>query len=102
MCRLFPSGEKIPIENVALERSVRIFSMKIGEMSYDALTNRDWRFHVTRAERNRMIIEAMEAETERALVSRKAARDLLISEGIYTKKGKLRVEFGGESSKKKG
>lgn len=56
---------------------------------------------MTRAERNRMIIEAIEAETALAMVSRKAARDLLIKDGIYTKKGKLRVEFGGERSKKK-
>lgn len=56
---------------------------------------------MTRAERNRLIIEAIEAETELALASRKAARDLLIRDGIYTKKGKLRVEFGGEPSKKK-
>lgn len=56
---------------------------------------------MTRAERNRKIIEAMEAETALALTSRKAARDLLIRDGIYTKDGKLRAEFGGEPSKKK-
>jgi hypothetical protein len=56
---------------------------------------------MTRAERNRKIIEAMEAETTRALVSRQAARELLIKDGIYTKKGELRVEFGGERAKKK-
>lgn len=75
--------------------------MKIGEMSYDDVSNSEVRFLVTRAERNRKIIEAMEAETALALVSRKAARDLLIKDGIYTKKGKLRAEFGGEGSKKK-
>lgn len=55
---------------------------------------------MTKAERNRKIIEAIEAETALALVSRKAARDLLIKDGIYTTKGKLRVAFGGEGTKK--
>lgn len=57
-------------------------------------------YRVTRMERNRKIIDAMEAETALALVSRKAARALLIKDGIYTKKGKLRAKFGGEGSKK--
>lgn len=55
---------------------------------------------MTRAERNRKIIEGIEAETERALVSKEAARELLIREGIYTTDGKLRPEFGGETRKK--
>jgi hypothetical protein len=34
-------------------------------------------------------------------VSKGAARKMLIKEGIYTKKGALRVEFGGKSKKAK-
>lgn len=55
---------------------------------------------MTRTERNQRIIEAIEAETASALVSKKTAREALINDGIYTKKGKLRAEFGGESAKK--
>lgn len=55
---------------------------------------------MTKAQRNKKILKAIEAETKRGLSSRKAARDTLIKEGIYTAKGRLRVEFGGSSSKK--
>lgn len=55
---------------------------------------------MTQAQRNKKILKAIEAKTKRALTSKKAARDALIEEGIYTTKGKLRVEFGGTSSKK--
>lgn len=51
-------------------------------------------------ERNQKILQAIEAKTKRVLVSKKAARDSLIEEGIYTKKGKLRAEFGGKKPKK--
>lgn len=54
---------------------------------------------MTHAQRNEKILEAIAKETARALSSKKAARDTLISEGIYTQKGKLRVEFGGGKAK---
>ena len=52
---------------------------------------------VTHAQRNARILEILETKTREATVSKKAAREHLIGEGIYTKKGKLRVEFGGKS-----
>jgi hypothetical protein len=55
---------------------------------------------VTKAQRNKKILKAIEAQTKRGLASKKAARETLIKEGIYTAKGKLRVEFGGSSGKK--
>lgn len=54
---------------------------------------------MTHAQRNRRILDIIEKETVRASSSRKIARETLIAEGIYTKKGKLRVEFGGERKK---
>lgn len=54
---------------------------------------------MTHAQRNQKILEAIDAETKRGMRSKKAARQTLISEGIYTAKGKLRVEFGGDSKK---
>jgi tetrahydromethanopterin S-methyltransferase subunit B len=54
---------------------------------------------MTHAQRNQKILDAIAEETERALSSKKAARDTLIKEGIYTTKGKLRAEFGGSSKK---
>ncbi|MFY9350541.1 MAG: hypothetical protein WBL20_04380 [Sphingobium sp.] len=54
---------------------------------------------MTHAQRNRRILEAITEQTEEAMVSKKAARAVLIKEGIYTAKGKLRVEFGGPSKK---
>ena len=50
---------------------------------------------MTNQQRNEKIIKAIEEATAKALVSKKKARELLISEGIYTAKGKLRAEFGG-------
>ncbi len=55
---------------------------------------------MTDAQRNQKIIKAIEEATARALVSKKAAREFLMKSGIYTTKGKLRVEFGGKPSKK--
>ena len=57
---------------------------------------------MTREQRNRKIIEAIDVYTERALVSQQAARAVLIKDGIYTAEGKLRAEFGGEAPKKGG
>ena len=54
---------------------------------------------MTHAQRNRKILDAIAEETQRALASKKVARDTLIKEGIYTAKGRLRVEFGGEGKK---
>ncbi len=54
---------------------------------------------MTHNQRNQKILDAIAEETLRALSSKKIARQTLISEGIYTVKGKLRVEFGGESKK---
>ncbi|GGB51469.1 hypothetical protein [Blastomonas aquatica] len=55
---------------------------------------------MTHSQRNQKILNAIEEETSRALESKKTARAALIGEGIYTTKGKLRVEFGGTGSKK--
>ena len=54
---------------------------------------------MTHAQRNEKILKAIEEGTTRALVSKKVARATLIKEGIYTAKGKLRVEFGGSGGK---
>jgi len=54
---------------------------------------------MTHAQRNQKILAAIAEETARALSSKKAARETLINEGIYTTKGKLRVEFGGSGKK---
>ena len=56
---------------------------------------------MTHQQRNQKILEAIAEETGRALASKKVARQTLIAEGIYTTRGKLRVEFGGESKKKR-
>lgn len=56
---------------------------------------------MTHAQRNQKILNAIAQTTESALKSRKAARDVLISEGIYTTKNKLRAEYGGEPKKAK-
>ena len=54
---------------------------------------------MTHAQRNQKILDAIAEETARALSSKKVARETLIKEGIYTTKGKLRVEFGGDRKK---
>lgn len=54
---------------------------------------------MTHAQRNAKILEAIAKETARAVTSKKAAREMLISEGIYTKRGKLTAEFGGGKPK---
>jgi hypothetical protein len=55
---------------------------------------------MTNEQRNKKILKAIETQTKRALASKKVARQTLIDEGIYTTKGKLKVEFGGEGNKK--
>jgi hypothetical protein len=54
---------------------------------------------MTNDQRNQKILEAIAKETARAVSSKKVARETLINEGIYTVRGKLRVEFGGDSKK---
>jgi hypothetical protein len=56
---------------------------------------------MTHAQRNQKILDAIAKETARALASQKTARETLIEEGIYTAKGKLRAEYGGERKKAK-
>jgi hypothetical protein len=54
---------------------------------------------MTVAQRNAEILRILKAQTKRNTASKAAARASLIGEGIYTKKGKLRVAFGGSSKK---
>jgi hypothetical protein len=55
---------------------------------------------MTHAQRNQKILAAIAEETERAVTSKKTARETLIKEGIYTTKGKLRAEFGGSKKER--
>jgi hypothetical protein len=57
--------------------------------------------NMTHAERNAAILRLLEDHTREHTTSRKVARDGLIAEGIYTRKGKLKVEFGGEAKRAK-
>lgn len=54
---------------------------------------------MTHAQRNAEILKLLDEQMNRALESKEAARAALIREGIYTTKGKLRVEFGGKGKK---
>jgi hypothetical protein len=56
---------------------------------------------MTDEQRHTAILTLISEHTEANTANKGAARDMLIKEGIYTKKGKLRVEFGGESKKVK-
>ena len=56
---------------------------------------------MTDAQRRTAIETLIAKHTANHTVSRKVARASLINEGIYTAKGKLRVEFGGKSKKAK-
>lgn len=56
---------------------------------------------MTVAERNRKISAQIEATTKRGLKSKAAAKKILISEGILTKGGNLKAEFGGKGWRKK-
>lgn len=47
------------------------------------------------------IKELIEIHTKKNIVSRDIARKCLIDEGIYTKKGELKVVYGGVRPKKK-
>ncbi|MGE0667681.1 MAG: hypothetical protein AB7O49_14080 [Sphingomonadales bacterium] len=45
-------------------------------------------------------MKLIEKRTAAMMASPKAAREILIKEGIYTKKGELRTEFGGPKKTK--
>ncbi len=55
---------------------------------------------MTKEQRNEKILKAIEAATARGVVSKEKARETLTAEGIYTAKGKLKVEFGGKPQKR--
>ncbi len=57
---------------------------------------------MTDDERTKFLIALIKQRTKEALVSKKASRDLLLAGGIYTKKGQLRVAFGGNPPKRPG
>lgn len=52
---------------------------------------------MTQTERNQKILASIRTQTEQGLATKKAARAMLINEGIYTVKGKLRAEFRNNS-----
>lgn len=54
---------------------------------------------MTLAERNKKIIDFIEAETKRAMTTNGLARRTLIEEGIYTEDGQLTPEYGGPTRK---
>lgn len=56
---------------------------------------------MTVEQRNAAILQIIEKHTARSTKSKKVAREGLIAEGIYTKSGKLRPEFGGPGKRKK-
>lgn len=56
---------------------------------------------MTDAQRRLAIQSLIAKHTAANTVSKAVARESLIKEGIYTQKGKLRVEFGGEPKKAK-
>jgi hypothetical protein len=51
---------------------------------------------MTHAQRNQKILDAIESATKQAMLSKESARKTLIKAGIYTAKGELFPEFGGE------
>lgn len=54
---------------------------------------------MTKAQRRDAILDLIQKHTDATTVDRRTARETLINEGIYTKKGTLRVEYGGASKK---
>ena len=56
---------------------------------------------MTDEQRHTAILALIKEHTDANTQSKKAAREGLIKEGIYTSRGKLRVEFGGEQKKSK-
>ncbi len=51
--------------------------------------------------RNEAILKIIKQRTEVNTATRETARETLISEGIYTKSGKLRIEYGGSGKRAK-
>lgn len=49
--------------------------------------------------RRTAILSLIKRHTKTHSASRKAARDALVKEGIYTSDGKLEAEYGGETKK---
>lgn len=56
---------------------------------------------MTQHQRNERILELLNLKTQRGAVSKRAAREVLMSDGIYTRKGELKVTFGGVRKKAK-
>lgn len=56
---------------------------------------------MTDAQRRTAIEALIEKRTAEMVQSKAKARESLLATGIYTTKGALRVEFGGESKKDK-
>lgn len=56
---------------------------------------------LTQAQRNAAIKKLIKERTAVTSASREVARATLISEGVYTKKGRLRAEYGGTGKKSK-
>ena len=54
---------------------------------------------MTDAQRRAAIRAVIQKRTKAAVKSKAAARKALIEEGIYTRNGNLRREFGGKTSK---
>ncbi|MEE4451665.1 hypothetical protein [Novosphingobium resinovorum] len=54
---------------------------------------------MTLKQRNADIAKILKDQTKANTASRASARASLIAEGIYTKSGKIRAEFGGEPKK---
>jgi hypothetical protein len=57
---------------------------------------------MTDTQRRQAITGLIESYTKLHSANRASARAALINEGIYTRKGKLRAEFGGSDTKPKG
>ncbi len=54
---------------------------------------------MTHAQRNQRILIAIAKQTERASASKEVARETLIGEGIYTKRGVLRAAYRQKKQK---
>lgn len=55
---------------------------------------------MTLEQRNAYILKMLEERAKKNTRSKAAAKAALDATGIYTKKGKVRAEFGGEPNKK--
>jgi hypothetical protein len=66
-------------------------------MAHRILGRRD----MTAEQRRSAVLTLIERHTAAKTVSKAVARNSLIAEGIYTKKGQLTAEFGGKTKKAK-